>query len=91
MEKNSNRNITIDVLRGIAILLVVLGHTMTGCTNNSESSFLFIDEEGNITALKESDMETYSACKHSYKSGTTKKHILLKNGGCWVETHKAKI
>lgn len=41
MEKNSNRNITIDVLRGIAILLVVLGHTMTGCTNNSESSFLF--------------------------------------------------
>lgn len=41
MEKNSDRNITIDVLRGIAILLVVLGHTMTGCTDNSESSFLF--------------------------------------------------
>ena len=57
----------------------------------SESPFLFIDEDGNITALKESDTETYSACKHSYKSGTTKKHILLKNGGCWVETHKAKI
>ena len=37
MEKNSDRNITIDVLRGIAILLVVLGHTMTGCTDNSES------------------------------------------------------
>lgn len=57
----------------------------------SESPFLFIDEDGNITALKENNTETYSACKHSYKSGTTKKHILLKNGGCWVETHKAKI
>ena len=30
-----------DFLRGIAILLVVLGHTMAGATNNSQSSFLF--------------------------------------------------
>lgn len=28
-------------MRGIAMLLVVLGHTMTGCTVNSQDSFLF--------------------------------------------------
>lgn len=31
----------VDVLRGIAILMVVLGHTMSGCTLNSENTFLF--------------------------------------------------
>lgn len=35
------RNTTVDVLRGIAMLLVVLGHTMTGCTEGSQDSFLF--------------------------------------------------
>ena len=35
------RNQSVDILRGIAMLLVVLGHTMTGCTSNSEQSFLF--------------------------------------------------
>ena len=35
------RNEYIDILRGIAMLLVVLGHTMTGCTTNSEQSVLF--------------------------------------------------
>lgn len=35
------RNQSVDVLRGIAMLLVVLGHTMTGSTVNSEQSFVF--------------------------------------------------
>ncbi len=38
---NKPRNETVDIIRGIAILLVVLGHTMTGCTENSQQSFLF--------------------------------------------------
>ena len=32
----SKRNEFVDVMRGVAILLVVLGHTTTGCTANSE-------------------------------------------------------
>ena len=36
-----NRNEYVDIMRGVAMLLVVLGHTMTGSTVNSESSFLF--------------------------------------------------
>ena len=39
--KAENRNQFVDIMRGIAMLLVVLGHTMTGCTVNSQSSFLF--------------------------------------------------
>lgn len=39
--KTDNRNQFVDIMRGIAMLLVVLGHTMTGCTANSQSSFLF--------------------------------------------------
>lgn len=39
--KTENRNQFVDIMRGIAMLLVVLGHTMTGCTANSQSSFLF--------------------------------------------------
>lgn len=35
------RNSTVDIMRGIAMLMVVLGHTMTGCTENSQQSFLF--------------------------------------------------
>lgn len=41
IEQKANRNKTIDILRGIAMLMVVLGHTMTGCTINAENSFLF--------------------------------------------------
>ena len=41
MQSIKQRNMYIDVLRGIAMLMVVLGHTMTGATNNSEKSFLF--------------------------------------------------
>lgn len=41
VEQKSNRNPTIDIIRGIAILMVVLGHTMTGCTMNAENSFLY--------------------------------------------------
>ncbi|PWM20833.1 MAG: hypothetical protein DBX97_03075 [Collinsella tanakaei] len=42
MENNAkSRNNTVDILRGIAMLMVVLGHTMTGCAMNSEQSFLF--------------------------------------------------
>ena len=36
-----NRNQFVDIMRGIAMLLVVLGHTMTGCTTGAEKSFLF--------------------------------------------------
>lgn len=41
MEKAENRNQFVDIMRGIAMLLVVLGHTMTGCTVDSQKSFLF--------------------------------------------------
>ena len=41
MIANKERNSYVDIIRGIAILLVVLGHTMTGCTLNSYNSFLF--------------------------------------------------
>lgn len=41
MEKAENRNQFVDMMRGIAMLLVVLGHTMTGCTVDSQQSFLF--------------------------------------------------
>lgn len=40
-EKADQRNQFVDIMRGIAMLLVVLGHTMTGCTTGSENSFLF--------------------------------------------------
>lgn len=36
-----DRNRFVDIMRGIAMLLVVLGHTMTGCTVDSQKSFLF--------------------------------------------------
>lgn len=39
--KLKNRNQFVDIMRGIAMLLVVLGHTMTGCTVGSQKSFLF--------------------------------------------------
>ena len=39
--KAKDRNQFIDIMRGIAMLLVVLGHTMTGCTVDSQKSFLF--------------------------------------------------
>lgn len=35
------RNQFIDIMRGIAMLLVVLGHTMTGCITGAEESFLY--------------------------------------------------
>ena len=37
----SERNHFVDIMRGTAMLLVVLGHTMTGCTVDSQQSFLF--------------------------------------------------
>ena len=40
-ESPKKRNEFVDIMRGIAMLLVVLGHTMTGCTENSQDSFLF--------------------------------------------------
>ncbi len=36
-----NRNQFVDIMRGIAMLLVVLGHTITGCTVDSQKTFLF--------------------------------------------------
>ncbi len=41
MEKSANRNTNADVIKGIAILLVVMGHTMTGCTANSQNTFFY--------------------------------------------------
>ena len=38
---NKMRNANVDRIRGLAMLLVVLGHTMIGTTVGSESSFLF--------------------------------------------------
>ncbi len=37
----SQRNTTVDVVRGFAMLLVVLGHTMSGVTSDFENSLLF--------------------------------------------------
>lgn len=39
--QTNQRDTFVDVMRGIAMLLVVLGHTMTGCTTGSQNSFLF--------------------------------------------------
>ena len=36
----TERNQFVDIMRGIAMLLVVLGHTMTGCTSDAEKSVL---------------------------------------------------
>ena len=36
-----DRDQFVDIMRGIAMLLVVLGHTMTGCTTDSQKSFFF--------------------------------------------------
>lgn len=41
MKTIKGRNQYVDILRGIAMLLVVLGHTMTGSTKDSENSVLF--------------------------------------------------
>jgi len=41
LENIKKRNVTVDYIKGIAILLVVLGHTMSVCTFNSESSQLY--------------------------------------------------
>lgn len=41
MTITKNRNAYIDIIRGLTILLVVLGHTMTGSTSNSQNSFLY--------------------------------------------------
>lgn len=39
---NKERNQFVDVMRGIAMLLVVLGHTMTGCTVDSQKTSYII-------------------------------------------------
>lgn len=39
--QTESRNQFVDIMRGIVMLLVVLGHTMTGCTADSQKSFLF--------------------------------------------------
>lgn len=39
--ETKNRNQFVDMMRGIAMLMVVLGHTMTGCTSDAQDSFLF--------------------------------------------------
>ena len=39
--KNKQRNEYVDILRGLAILMVVLGHTITGNTTGWEHNFIF--------------------------------------------------
>ena len=39
--KAENRNQFVDIMRGIAMLLVVLQHTMSGCTVGAENTFVF--------------------------------------------------
>ena len=39
--KQKERNESVDIIRGIAILFVVLGHTMTSVTLESQKSVLF--------------------------------------------------
>ena len=39
--KTENRNQFVDIMRGIAMLLVVLQHTMSGCTVGAENTFAF--------------------------------------------------
>ena len=36
-----SRNNTVDIIRGFAMLLVVLGHTMSGSTAEFQNSLLF--------------------------------------------------
>ena len=36
--ESKERNQFVDIMRGMAMLLVVLGHTMTGCTVDSQKS-----------------------------------------------------
>lgn len=38
---SSKRNTTVDFLRGIAMLMVVLGHTLTGSMKNAEQSLVY--------------------------------------------------
>ncbi len=38
---NSKRNATADILRGIAMLMVILGHTLTGVARNAEDTVFF--------------------------------------------------
>ena len=35
------RNISVDIIRGFAMMLVVLGHTISVMTTNFEDSFIF--------------------------------------------------
>lgn len=39
--KTENRDQFVDIMRGIAMLLVVLQHTMSGCTVGAENTFVF--------------------------------------------------
>lgn len=39
--KSSPRDSLVDIIRGFAILLVVLGHTISGCTTMYQGSFLY--------------------------------------------------
>lgn len=41
MTKTGTRSRRPDVLRGLAMLLVILGHTMTGCTRDAQSTLVF--------------------------------------------------
>lgn len=38
---SQNRNISVDVLRGMAMLLVVLGHSMSGCVQEINNSIIY--------------------------------------------------
>ncbi|MBP5288841.1 MAG: acyltransferase family protein [Clostridia bacterium] len=41
MSETKKRDLTVDALRGMAMLMVVLGHTITGTVSDSQDSFLY--------------------------------------------------
>lgn len=55
----------------------------------SQSNFIFIDEEGNVMPIYESNEELYVSCKHKYVKGILSKHIKSEKG-CTVKKYQGK-
>lgn len=49
----------------------------------------FVDENGNIYLMEESDIRIYAECQHQYASGTAQLHVKDANGGCTVTLYEA--
>lgn len=57
-----------------------------------DGEWLFVAEDGN-RVLEVNDgrgVSTYDICRHSYVSGTSKRHSRNANGGCTIEVFEAK-